>query len=145
MKTKELQEKIVKNMKTWQKIEDASVANTGRIMERTDNPIIRMVMEIIQNDSKMHYRVQQFIADSFEKAALSLNIDELNAISEMVENHLQIEKRMVGLVEESLKVVKGKKMLVQEYLLDYLMEDEKKHDRLLGNLGKIKSGIYPYA
>ncbi len=145
MKTKELQEKIVKNMKTWQKIEDASVANTGAIMEKTDNPIIRTVMEIIQNDSKMHYRVQQFIADSFEKAALSLNIDELNAVSEMVENHLQIEKRMVGLVQDSLDAVKGKKMLVQEYLLDYLMEDEEKHNRLLDNLGKIKSGIYPYA
>ncbi|NOY52154.1 MAG: hypothetical protein GXP58_00870 [Deltaproteobacteria bacterium] len=145
MKTKELQEKIVKNMKTWQKIEDASVANTGAIMEKTDNPIIRTVMEIIQNDSKMHYRVQQFIADSFEKASLSLNIDELNAISEMVENHLQIEKRMVGLVKESLAAIQGKKMLVQEYLLDYLMEDEEKHNRLLENLGKIKSGIYPYA
>lgn len=145
MKTKELQGKIVKNMKVWQKIEDASVANTAGIMEKTENPIIRMVMEIIQNDSKIHYRVQQFIADSFEKAALSLDIDELNAISEMMENHLLIEKRMVGLVEESLKDVKGKKMLVQEYLLNYLMEDEQKHDRLLENLGKIKSGIYPYA
>ena len=28
-------------------------------MEKTDNPLIKLVMEIIQNDSKMHYRVQE--------------------------------------------------------------------------------------
>jgi hypothetical protein len=145
MKTKELQEQIIKNMKTWQKVEDASVANTGRVMEKTENPIIRIVMEIIQNDSRMHHRVQQFIADSFEKSALSLSIDDLSAVFDMIEMHLQIEKRMIGLVEESLKGLQGKKMLVQEYLLNYLLEDEQKHDRLLDNLDKIKGGIYPYA
>jgi hypothetical protein len=41
MKTKDLQEKISRNMKNWQKIEDASVESTQKIMEKTDNPIIK--------------------------------------------------------------------------------------------------------
>jgi len=35
-------------------------------------------------------------------------------------------------------------MVVQEYLLNYLQEDEQKHDHLLSALEKIKKGMYPY-
>ena len=51
---------------------------------------------------------------------------------------------MVGQVEEALGALKGRKMLVQEYLLEYLREDERKHDALLEALQKIKQGMYPY-
>ena len=36
-------------------------------------------------------------------------------------------------------------MLVQEYLLNYLLVDEKKHDSLLAQLEAVKKGMYPYA
>ena len=42
MTTKELQEKIVANMRKWQKVENAAVATTGKIIEDTDNPVVRM-------------------------------------------------------------------------------------------------------
>jgi hypothetical protein len=36
-------------------------------------------------------------------------------------------------------------MLVQRYLLEYLLADEKKHDQLLEKLEAIKKDMYPYA
>ncbi len=144
MKTKEVQEKILSNMKRWQKIEDAAVSTTGQIIEKTENPVVRLVMEIIQRDSQMHHRVQQLIADSLERTAVSLTPEEMGNVWEMVEQHLAIEKKMVSLVEEALEQLKGKKMVVQEYLLHYLLEDEKKHDKLLANFENIKKGMYPY-
>ena len=36
-------------------------------------------------------------------------------------------------------------LVIQRQLLDYLIEDEKKHDRLMGNLEDFKRNIYPYA
>ncbi|MCP4632953.1 MAG: hypothetical protein GY855_08495, partial [candidate division Zixibacteria bacterium] len=69
MSTKELQEQVVDNMKRWQKIENASVASTGKVIEATDNPIVRLIMEIIQRDSQFHYRVQEMIVDSLETKA----------------------------------------------------------------------------
>ena len=143
MKTKELQEMILKTMKNWQKVEDAAVESTGKVMESSNNPIIKLVMEIIQNDCKMHHRVQQLIQDSLEKEALSLTPDEMGGVWDMIEKHLQIEKKMVEHVEDSLDALKGKKMIIQEYLLSYLLDDERKHDRLLENFKKIKSGMYP--
>ncbi len=144
MSTKELQEKMLENMKRWQKIEDASVASTAKIITETQSPLLRIVMEIIQHDSRMHHQVQQFIVDSLEKS-ISLNPDEMSKVWDTVEKHIDIEKRMVGYTEELLDALKGKKMLIQEYLLNYLKEDEKKHDELLETLNKVKKGMYPYS
>ena len=145
MSMKEVQQALVDSMKHWQKIEDRSVESTGAVIAKTDNPLIRLVMEIIQRDSQLHHRVQQFIIDSIESKPISLSTDEMGAISEMIDNHLNIEDQMVGLVDKALADVKDKKMLVQEYLLNFLVEDEKKHASMLRALEKVKGGMYPYA
>jgi len=143
--TKELQQSIIENMRHWQKIENAAVASTGRVIEKTQNPIVRMVMEIIQRDSQFHYRVQEFIADSLETKAVSLNPDELGEVWDMIEKHIQLEEKTLELADQALTAIKGKKMLVQEYLLNYLKEDELKHNKILSHLEQIKKGMYPYA
>jgi len=35
-------------------------------------------------------------------------------------------------------------MVVQEYLLQYLLTDENKHNKILDDLETIKKGMYPY-
>jgi hypothetical protein len=146
MSTKEAQEKIVSNMKRWQKIENASVASTGKIIEKTENPIVRLAMEIIQRDSQMHYRVQELIADSLTSKAISLTPDEVGDVWGLIERHIELEKQTVELAKSSLRQIEGKKgMLVQAYLLEYLLRDEQKHDILLEKLNEVKKGMYPYA
>lgn len=145
MSMKEVQQELADSMRHWQKIEDRSVESTGQVIAKTENPLIRLVMEIIQRDSQIHHRVQQFIIDSIESKPVALSTDEMASISEMIDNHLQIENDMVGLVDKALSDVKDKKMLVQEYLLNFLVEDEKKHASMLNALGSIKKGMYPYA
>jgi len=144
MSTKEIQEKIVANMKRWQKIENASVSSTGKIIEKTNNPIVRLIMEIIQRDSQMHYRVQEFLVDSLESKAVSLSPDELGEVWEQIEAHIALEKETIRIAEDSLAAMKGTKMVVQEYLLNYLMIDENKHNAVLNTLETIKKGMYPY-
>jgi hypothetical protein len=143
MTTKELQQEIISNMRRWQKIENAAAASTGQIMERTDNPVIHLLMEIIQRDSQMHYRVQEWIADSLQYKTVTLNPDELNHVWGMIEQHVEVEKKALGMAKQSLASLKGKKMVIQEYLLEYLAEDEKKHNELLKQLGTIKKGMLP--
>jgi hypothetical protein len=144
MSTKETQEKIIDNMRRWQKIENSSVASTGNVIERTDNPIIRLVMEIIQRDSQMHYRIQDMIAHSLESGTISLSPDELGEIWDMIEKHIKLEEKTVELANEAKEALKGKKMVVQEYLIDYLLIDEQKHNKILETLETIKKGMYPY-
>jgi hypothetical protein len=144
MSTKEAQEQLVAHMRRWQKIEDAAVASTGKVIEETENPIIRLVMEIIQRDSQMHYRVQELIADSLTTKSIAMTPDELSDVWESIEKHIEIERLTIELAEAALSTLRGKKMLVQEYLLEYLLEDEKKHNHLLDSLATIQKGLYPY-
>jgi hypothetical protein len=143
---KQVQEDLIANMRAWRKIENASVASTGRVIEKTGNAIVRLVMEIIQRDSQMHYRVQEWITDSLEGKAVSLAPEEIGEVWGMIEEHIKLERRTVELAQDSLKLIgKSKGMLVQAYLLEYLLEDEKKHNVLLERLEAIQRGMYPYA
>ena len=144
MSTKETQEKIIDNMHRWQKIENASVASTGEVINKTDNPIIRLVMEIIQRDSQMHFRVQDLIAESLSTKTISLSPDELLKVWDLIEKHIKLEEKTVELAMEAKKALEGKKMVVQEYLIDYLLIDEEKHNKILETLETIKKGMYPY-
>ncbi len=143
MSTKEKQEKLVEHMKTWQKLENATIRQTAQILEETDHPLIRLITELIQRDSSMHYQVQQMIIDSFEKDSVPMLLDQLDKIWGTVEKHIQLERKTVDLAQESLKAIEGTHNVVQQYLLNYLLEDEKKHDRLLSDLELIKKKMYP--
>ena len=143
MTIKELQKKLAVTMRHWQKIENSATASTGYVMEKTENPIIRLVMEIIQRDSQMHYLVQQWIADSVESKTVSLTPDELKKVWDLLERHIKIEEEMVELVKDALASLEGKKMYIQEYLLKYLQEDEIKHTNLLKALEGLKKGMMP--
>jgi hypothetical protein len=141
MSTKEIQQQIIANMKKWQKIEDATVATTGMIIEKTDNPVVHLIMEIIQRDSQMHYRLQEWIADSLETKTVTLTYEELDKIWSLIERHIELEKKTVAMAQQSLEAIKGKKMVIQEYFLNYLAEDEKKHNNLLAHLEGLKKGM----
>ncbi len=144
MSTKELQEQLTATLKKWQKVENASVSSTGKVIEKTDNSVIRLVMEMIQRDSQFHYRVQEFLIDILEGKTVTLNPDELEVIWDGVEKHIEIEKETINLAKDALDKLKGKKMVIHEYLLNYLMIDEEKHNAVLETLGTIKKGMYPY-
>lgn len=143
MSMKEKQAKVVELMKKWQKLENATISQTAKIMEDTDHPLIRTVAEVIQRDSHMHFRTQQLIIDSYEKESVPVLIDQLEKIWGTVEQHIQMEKKTVELAKESLNALEGSKDVVQLYLLHYLQADEEKHDKLLEDLELIKKKMYP--
>ncbi|MFH1132708.1 MAG: hypothetical protein V1754_15340 [Pseudomonadota bacterium] len=142
MNTKEKQEVLVGQMKAWQRLENATILQTASIIAETEHPLLRIVAEIIQRDSHMHYRVQQLIIDSLEKNSVPVLIDELEKIWGTVEKHIQLEKKTIEMAKESLQAVEGTRNVVQQYLLKYLLEDEKKHDKLLADLNLIKRKMY---
>lgn len=143
MSTKEKLEKLVDNMKRWQRIENAAVAQTSKIMEETEHPLIRLVAEIIQRDSNIHHRVQQAIIDSIERENINVFYDDLEKIWDSVEKHILIEKKTIELARGSLAALEGTKHPVQQYLLAYLLHDEQKHDKLLSDLELVKKRMYP--
>ena len=111
-------------------------------MDKTQNPLIRLIMEIIRKDSMTHKKVQQVMIDSLEKQAITLTPEELGDIWDSIERHAEMDKETIALAD---KARRNCRLFVLRHLLTYLIEDEKKHDRLLAQLESFKRGIYPYA
>ena len=134
-------QEMVDVMRQWQGIERDAIDTTTTLMEKTDNLLVRQIMEIIRNDSVQHHRVQQFIIDSLTRTPVTLKPEDLALIWDEIEKHDELEKETIKLGK---KVAKDCPFFVQKTLIDYLIYDEEKHDKLLGELEKFKKNLYPY-
>ena len=135
---KERTEKLLKTMREWQQIERRAIEVTTKIMEKTDNSLIRQFMEIIRNDSVQHHRVQQFIIDSLTKQPVHLTHEELGQIWDEIQAHDKVEKKTIAMAEACKEECA---FFVQRSLLTYLIADEKKHDLILQELEAFKESL----
>jgi len=134
-------DRLVGTLRKWQGIERKAVDSCAKIMEKTDNPLIRQFMEIIRNDSVQHHRVQQFIIDSMTKEQVRLTPEELGEVWDEITAHDEVERETIELAKELKKECQ---FFVQRALLEYLIVDEEKHDQLLKSLEDFKKNLYPY-
>lgn len=129
---------MVNVLREWQGIERASMNDTAEIIERCENPLIRMIMAIIRHDSLMHHRVQQFLIDSLTHQNITLSREDVAQIWEQIEAHDQMEKKTVELAKQLRDEAWNP---IHKQLLGYLVTDEEKHDTLLEALNEIKLGM----
>jgi hypothetical protein len=134
--------KTVAILRRWQDDENATIAQMTAIIGKSKNPFVKLLMEIVRNDSIMHHRVQQFMIDTLTEKTVTLTPEELGEIWELVEKHIAMERSTIGYGEELSKLCT---LLVQKHLLAYLLTDEAKHDKLLSQLEDFKRKLHPYA
>ena len=83
--------------------------------------------------------------DAFLYSDLFQQIINLGKVWSLIEKHIALERKTVALAKESLEATEDRKgLLVQRYLLEYLLADEQKHDVLLEKMDAVKKGMYPY-
>ena len=126
---------LINGLQRWQKIERQAVSDTSEIASATPNPLVRMIMEIIGHDSLMHHRVQQFIIDSVTKQSVPIRREDVVEIWDRIEAHDKVERLSIELAEQLREQAWDP---MHRQLLDYLLNDEKKHDLLIEGLEKIK-------
>ena len=122
-------------LRQWQGIERDAIETTAQIMEKTDNLLIRQMMEIIRNDSVQHHRVQQFLIDSMTKQAITLAPEDLGEIWSQLEAHDKVERKTIELAKELKDEIPDP---VTKVILEYLITDEQKHDHIIGQLEELK-------
>ena len=131
----ELSSQFLKIMREWQKLENATIKFSLDMLRRTKNPLIRMTMEMIKNDSQKHKAMQQMLIDSLTKEALHINPDELAVLSDGINKHIAAEAKSLELADEALK---NSELFITRYILSLLIADETKHHNMLGKLNELK-------
>ncbi|OGO09675.1 MAG: hypothetical protein A2Y61_06690 [Chloroflexi bacterium RBG_13_60_13] len=129
---------MVELLRRWQRLERQAMSDTAEILEQTQNPLIRMIMEIILHDSHMHHRVQQFLIESLTTKDVAVSREDVAEIWEKIEAHDKHERQTIELAA----ALKEKAWSpVHKQLLGYLLTDESKHDTLLDQLNEFKKGM----
>ncbi len=114
------------------------MSDTAEILERTQSPLIRIIMEIIQHDSHMHHRVQRFLIESLTTKDVAVSREDVAEIWEKIEAHDKHERQTIEL---ATKLKEKAWSPVHKQLLGYLLTDESKHDTLLAQLNEIKKDM----
>ena len=122
-------------LRQWQGIERDAIETTAQIMEKTDNLLIRQIMEIIRNDPVQHPRVHQFLIDSLTKTPITLSPDDLAEVWGQIEAHDELERQTIALAKELMEQTTEP---LHKILLGYLLTDEEKHDGILNELDDFK-------
>ncbi len=137
----ERRQRFVSKLREWQQIEREAIDQTAEIMEKSSNPLIRELMDIIRHDSVQHFRVQQFLIDCLVEEPVTITPEEIDTVWDEIVRHDEIEK---GVVELASELRRESTDFVQRALLDYLVQDEQKHDRMLEMLEEFRRNLYPY-
>jgi len=141
LESAEKKERFLADVDKWQKMESLSVKTCKEVQKRTENPLIKMIAEIIRRDSESHIDVLKLIKNSLTKEALHLTPDELMEIWDLVDGYHKIEQKSVEIAQEAIR---DSRLFEIRYLLTYLLEDESKHLILLNHLDDFKRSLFPY-
>ncbi|MFA6001677.1 MAG: hypothetical protein WC828_06130 [Thermoleophilia bacterium] len=130
-----------KGIAKWQVVEDDTIASCEKIIHGTDNELVKTIAGIILADSARHKHVLGVIMDTMN-GTVTLTPEDLGQISELLDTHLDIEKQAI---EMAMTQYENSHNFVVRHLLTYLLEDEKKHYKMLSQLNDFKKHLYPYA
>ena len=144
MKMKEQQEKILSTLKEWETKEKESASLIEEVKERCGNPLICLLMDVLENDARTHSRVMEMVRDSFERRPFTFSVDEIGEIIELIRKHTEIKGQQVQMAEEVLAKVTDKNLHLQTFLLKGLLADEYKHREMLEGIEKVRASLYPY-
>jgi len=140
---REQQQRIVSTIRDWGLIERESSEFIEQVKAKCGNPL-SFGKDIIENDSRLHKRLQEFIVNTFEHEPLTLSPDEVDEVIGLMRNHIRLKARMVEKVEKTMEIAKDKSLGIQKFLLKTLLADEKKHKERLEDIEKVMQGLYPY-
>ncbi len=134
-------EEMVKIFKEWLSLEDETIKIANDLHSKSDNPFIKVNMEMIRRDSEKHKAMLQYAIDAMTKEAGHLAPQDLIPLGEVLDKHLKAEARSMGLANTAL--TKNKDMFVG-FIVNYLLADEVKHHEMLTRLEQMKGKVYPY-
>ena len=142
MSTHDRRKALVEILKAWQALEARSVTQSAAIGDRTHNPVLRLVMDILRRDAAMHHRVQQFLIETMTRRAVALTVEDLEQVWAALETHAAEERETARLAAAARDALAGTEDVVQGYLLSWLDAGVRTHDQLLAGLELIRRGAY---
>ena len=126
----ELIDFLKKQIKTENKIVESLNSSLGEIK----NPAVKGVLKAISLDSVKHAEMYASAVKLLTEVGPALEEEHLEKQKELVKQHIQMEAELIQRISEKLPNIENEKVRL---LLKAILEDEKRHHRLLKEVSKI--------
>jgi len=127
-----LDENTLSKIKKQKDFEDQTAKKLTPLYESAKNPLIKLFIHGIIFDTMRHSDIYQMLIDLNSSAQIGKESEDIG--EEELASHIKEEARMLKQTKDISEVVKDKK--IKQLILN-ILEDEKKHHRVLNELLEI--------
>jgi rubrerythrin len=128
---------LIDLLQEQKELELSHVKTISKSIRELKHPMVRVVLESIIHDSMKHAAIAQALID-VEAGAVPMKLDvDLGPavnLAQSVKQHVVVEQNMLELLEKIDDMVDDDRV---QAFIDYLVEEEKRHHKLLKELSTL--------
>ncbi len=115
-------------------LEREIVSQANESVERVKNPLVKELIRGIALDSMKHENILSAIEARMAGSTPFLTEEERDAIRGAIERHIEMEREAIERYSEVLKGLEDERL---RFLIEYILEDERRHHALLLRIQKL--------
>lgn len=115
-------------LKNQIKVEKEIVASLAEPLRTMKNPAVKGVLKGVSLDSIKHAELYLSALTLLTEASTALTQENLDEQRALVEKHIEIESRLIKILEEKIPTIDNKKVV---FLLEAILSDERRHHEML--------------
>jgi len=129
-----MSDKLVKFLEKQITLENKIVKSITESAEKIDNEAVSTALQGISLDSKKHAMMYKSAISLMTTTSAALNDEQLELQKKVVDDHIKMEEAVIKELDKMLPSVENDKV---EILLKAILQDEKRHHKLLNTLYEI--------
>ena len=129
-----MSDKLVKFLENQITLENKIVKSITESAEKIDNEAVSTALQGISLDSKKHAMMYKSAISLMTTTSAALNDEQLELQKKVVDDHIKMEEAVIKELDKMLPSVENDKV---EILLKAILQDEKRHHKLLNTLYEI--------
>jgi rubrerythrin len=129
-----MSDKLVKFLEKQITLENIIVKSITESAEKIDNEAVSTALQGISLDSKKHAMMYKSAISLMTTTSAALNDEQLDLQKKVVDDHIKMEEAVIKELDKMLPSVENDKV---EILLKAILQDEKRHHKLLNTLYEI--------
>lgn len=129
-----MSDKLLKFLENQITLENKIVKSITDSAEKIDNEAVSTALHGISLDSKKHAMMYSSAISLMTTTSAALNDEQLDLQKKVVNDHIKMEEAVIKELDKMLPSVENEKV---ELLLNAILQDEKRHHKLLKTLYEI--------
>jgi len=119
---------LVEFLKNQITVEKEIVASLEKPLASMKNPAVKGVLKGVSLDSIKHAELYLSAVTLLTTASTALTQENLDEQRALVEKHIEIESRLIKILEEKIPIIENQKVV---FLLKSILADERRHHEML--------------